>query len=218
MTRQRGFSLFEVLVALSLTSLLLLSLYSTLAVVGRSNRAVAAAQRETQDRRLVSAALRSLLAQAVPLTERRDERTHVLFAGTPSSVRWVTHLPSHAGGGGLQFVEIRADAGRLGRRNSLRLAFRAAWPETRFDTPATDGGWAEESLLVDVDGVELEYFGAESPGSKPRWHDTWAGEDLPQLVRLVITGDDAWPPLVAPLRARVSEAMPNWYREPVRAL
>ena len=148
--RQHGFSLVEVIVALSLMSLLLASLYSAFGAVARTNTAASSVQRDTRDRRLGLNALRALIANAVPLTERRNDRTQVLFDGDRSIVRFVTHLPAHAGGGGLQFVEIGARDERYGeRRRSLTLRFREAWPDVPFDAPSTDESWSSELLLED---------------------------------------------------------------------
>ena len=82
--RQHGFSLVEVIVALSLMSLLLASLYSAFGAVARTNTAASSVQRDTRDRRLGVNALRALIANAVPLTERRNDRTQVLFDGDRS--------------------------------------------------------------------------------------------------------------------------------------
>jgi prepilin-type N-terminal cleavage/methylation domain-containing protein len=212
---QHGFSLVEAIVALSVTSLLLAGLYSVFGVVARTNTSAAIVQRDTEDRRLAMNALRTLIANAVPLTERRNERALVLFEGDRTSVRFVTHLPAHAGGGGLQFVEIRTEDQWPGeRRRSLTLKFRAASPSVPFDTPRTDQNWSSERLLEDVERVELEYFGSDDDRSAPSWRDSWrAGESLPKLIRVSVAANQAWPDLVVPLRAEVSEAMPYWHRD-----
>ena len=216
--RQHGFSLVEAIVALSLTSLLLASLYSAFGAVGRTNATASSVQRDTQDRRLALNALRALIENTVPLTERRNDRTQVLLEGDRSSVRFVTHLPAHAGGCGLQFVEIGTEDELRGeRRRTLTLRFRAAWPDVPFDAPATDEGWSSELLLEDVERVDLEYFGSDDDRSAPSWRDSWqASESLPKLIRLSVTADETWPDLVVPLRAEVSEAMPYWHRDTER--
>jgi general secretion pathway protein J len=212
---QHGFSLVEVIVALSLTSLLLASLYSAFGVVGRTNVTASSMQRYTQDRRLALDALRTLIANAVPLTEQHRDRAQVLFEGDRSSLRFVTHLPAHAGGGGLQFVEIRAEDELRGkRRRALTLKFRPAWPTVPFDTPSTDENWSSELVLDDIERVDLEYFGSDDDRTAPSWRVSWqAAEGLPKLVRLSVTADEAWPDLVVPLRAEVSESMPYWHRD-----
>ena len=215
---QHGFSLVEVLVALSLTSLLLTSLYSAFGAVARTNTTASKVQRGTQDQRLVSRALHALIANAVPLTEPRNDRAHVLFEGDRSSVRFVTHLPAHAGGGGLYFAEIRAEGEFRGERlRPLTLRFRAAWPTVPFDVPSTETEWSNEVLLEDVESVELEYFGSDDDRRAPSWRYSWQSrERLPKLVRIVVTANEPWPDLVVPLRAQVSEAMPYWHRDTAR--
>jgi general secretion pathway protein J len=210
---QRGFSLVEVLVALSLTSLLLASLYSALAASGRTVTSTSKAQRITNDQRLISTALRAVIANAVPMTERRADRPLVLFDGHRSSLRLVSHLPAHAGGGGLQFVEIGAKDMLLGQR-SLMLWFRNAWPSVAFETPTHELGWESEALLLKVERLEFEYFGSDDDRGAPNWRDSWrSSERLPTLIRVAVTADEAWPDLVVPLHTEVSEAMPYWHRD-----
>jgi len=213
--RQHGFSLVEVIVALSLMSLLLASLYSAFGAVARTNTTTSSMQRDTQDRRLSLSALRALIANAVPLTEGRSDRAQVLFDGDRSSVRFVSHLPAHAGGGGLQFAEIAVEQGTRGdRERALVLKYRAAEPRLPFDVPPTDAGWSTEPLLADVDRVEIEYFGADDERSAPRWRDSWQdSERLPRLIRLGVEADETWPDVVVALRADVSEVMPYWHRD-----
>jgi general secretion pathway protein J len=211
--RQRGFSLVEVLVALSLTSLLLTGLYSAFGTVARTSAAASKVQRATQDRRLVTSALRSLLANAVPLTERRGDRTLALFEGDRARARFVSHLPAHAGGGGLYFTEIAVETQLRGER-SLTLQFRPAWPTVPFDAPTTAPEWSTEVLIEDVESVEIEYLGADDARSVKSWRNSWREmEELPRLVRLVVKANEDWPDLVVPLRAEVSEAMPYWHRD-----
>jgi hypothetical protein len=47
-------------------------------------------------------------------------------------------------------------------------------------------------------GLSISYYGRTSPDTYPRWQSEWKAEfGLPQLVKLVATGDDAkFPPLV----------------------
>ena len=215
-SHQQAFSLIEVLVVVSIASLLVLGLQGALASIGRASTTVMAVQRNAEDQRLVLNTLRDLLANSVPLIERRDDRVEVLFDGDKIGARFVTHLPAHASGGGLQFVEIRAEDLSASRRSSrLTLFFRAAWPETAFDIALTDAGWSREALVVDVDDVEFQYFGSPDGRSRAAWHDTWRlRERLPQLIRMMVRPvGAAWPDLVVPLRAEVSEAMPHWFRE-----
>lgn len=119
-----GFTLVEVLIAVTILAVLVSLLFGALYTLSRSARAGETALQAVDSDRLVQSFLRRQLGGAVPVTERGRHRGRVLFDGSMASVRFVGHLPAHRGGGGLQFLELgRESAGESG---ALVLYYRNA--------------------------------------------------------------------------------------------
>jgi general secretion pathway protein J len=164
--------------------------------------------------RLIRSFLREQLSGAVPLTERADDELRVLFEGRRASLRFVGHLPAHRGGGGLQFLELRAEA-RAGGTRELVLHHRNAWPDTPFAAHVSDGGWAKRVLVDDLDTLSFRYFGSPEEDSAPVWREDWSGaERLPALIELAVEPDAGprWPAIVAAVRTRSAAGQPALVR------
>ncbi len=65
------------------------------------------------------------------------------------------------------------------------------------------------TLLEDIEGIALDYFGHNAPNTEPAWHDEWGdAARLPTLIRLRITANaGAWAPLVVAVRAGQAPAL-----------
>ena len=108
--RQRGVTLLELLVALTLLSLVAWSVYAGIRTAGRSWEAAHERTRASEDLRLVSGVLRSHLSRAYPLAEATDEDDwRVRFDGTSQQVDFLAELPPYLGLGGLYQVSIRVE-------------------------------------------------------------------------------------------------------------
>lgn len=97
---QRGFTLLEVLLVISLLGVLLVLVAG--ALLG-ANRAVLKAERYTvnlDEIRAAQAFLRSSIAQALPLdTSGEDDVNSGFFEGSAQQLRFVATLPGELGGG-----------------------------------------------------------------------------------------------------------------------
>jgi len=196
-----GFTLVELLVALTLFALMSVLMFGGLrfglrAWESGSERIDEAAQVE-----LVQSLLRRGLSQArlpwllVPEDEDRD--TLSAFTGTPDAMRFVAPLPSHSGVGGLAVFQLSER--QNGEGASLALAWKIFRPDD-FDSAAFDAG-EERFLLEDIASIELAYYGRFDANLPPDWLDQWDGLlGLPQLIRVRVSfppGDRRrWPDLV----------------------
>ncbi|MBS1225343.1 MAG: prepilin-type N-terminal cleavage/methylation protein [Proteobacteria bacterium] len=190
--RQTGFTLLELVVAITLMGLVLVVVYSGLRLGLNSWDSGEARAEATNRLRLVEEFLRRQLAQSMTVyqTSDRQERT-VVFTGQADRIEFVAPMLAQLGQGGLYRVRIEAGDGRL-------------WIRWRPYLPAdpTAGEERETVLLEGVSGVEWAYFGTEGDDDpQPEWRSDWAGSvRRPLLVRLNLTlQGESWPDLVVAL-------------------
>lgn len=207
-----GFTLIEVLVGSTILAVMMTLLTSALFSMTRTTRVGEARLDDLDATQLVRAFVRGQLGEALPMTEQRDDVQRVLFDGQRDTVRFVGHLPAHAGGGGLQFLELRAEVGSDGA--ALVLYYRSAWPDTPF--VSADRTWQRHTLLTAVGNVRYRYFGSRDDETAPTWVDEWRARDrLPELIRVEIDATrDSWAPLVVEVRAKTAVAQPALFRLP----
>jgi general secretion pathway protein J len=206
---QAGFTLLEVLVALTLLGVLCTALFGAVHVGAQGWRRAEQRSSEIEDAAAVQAVLQRMIATARPVFASADPTdATVAFDGAANSLALIGRLPD-AIAPGLQGQQRLFLAERDGKR-TLMLAWR-------LDLPAADGGELPETtvpLLDHVRAVRFAYFGppndgAGEDGAAARWSDTWAGRAaLPVLVRMHIERDaddrGAWPDVVAGPVATVS--------------
>ena len=190
--RQTGFTLLELVVAITLMGLVLVMLYSGLRLGLNGSDSGEARAGATNRLRLVEEFLRRQLAQSMTVyqTSDRQERV-VVFTGRADRLEFVAPMLAQLGQGGLYRVRIEADDGRL-------------WIRWRPYLPAdpTAGEERETLLLEGVSGIEWAYFGSERDDDpQPEWRSNWTSlARRPLLVRLNLTLQrEPWPDLVVAL-------------------
>ena len=98
MTRQRGFTLMEVLIAMALLSLLMLALGSALYSAAQTEERVDARVQSAEDLRLAARFLQEALSQASLRPVRQgNERLRPFFSGQEQAVEWVGDWAAAAG-------------------------------------------------------------------------------------------------------------------------
>jgi general secretion pathway protein J len=165
MTRQDGYTLLELLVAM-----LLLSIIGVICAGGLQfgTAAWSRTERVIADTKEIDAAqdiLRALLGHAVPV--RQDGLT--AFDGEARRVAFTSPAPQALGAGGLAQLEISAEADRDGGRLVLRASAR--------------GGSAREAVLArGLGAMHISYLDASE--RVPVWLALWRDRDrLPDAVR-----------------------------------
>jgi general secretion pathway protein J len=202
--RQRGFTLLELLVAITLLGVLMAALFGALRLGARVWETGEARLDASARLQVVQNFLRQQLGQTVPLTEVGDDpraSPAMLFVGEVDGLRFVSLLPAHLGGGvSLMELALRpSPAG--GELDDLVLRM---WP---LDLTGEGVAWSEveERVLIEaIASLEIAYFGAERSGAAPVWWQEWNGQrTLPALVRMRVGfphGDRRrWPELIVGL-------------------
>jgi prepilin-type N-terminal cleavage/methylation domain-containing protein len=183
-SRRPGFTLLEMLVAMTLLAFIMVAGQQAIALAARA----AAPRGDGGHAFLLRHQISDWLEESLPIRTDRRDRSPLVFAGEPAALRFVTVLPQRFGVAGPHVMTLsRASDGLLASWRPLRLS---------GDPPP-----AGERLLVEgADRVAFRYW--DSAGG---WRETWpAGQRLPDLIELSVDGGPAegWQPILVTLRNR----------------
>ncbi|MGY2224938.1 prepilin-type N-terminal cleavage/methylation domain-containing protein [Pseudomonas gingeri] len=198
----RGFTLLEVLIALSLLGLLMVLIASALTL---SNRTLDISERYSNRLNEVRTAqnfLRSALQQSLPVTFLHDEKNVPwVFEGERETMRFVAPVAPQLSGGVQLHSFTLAENGRSS--SDLRVSF------TPIQTRGLQSWGTPQTLLQNMNQLRLSYRGLDNTLHATGWLDRWPWpERLPQYVRIELTsqGQVEWPPLVVALHLSPAES------------
>jgi general secretion pathway protein J len=198
-----GFTLLELLVAITLLGVLMAALFGALRLGARVWETGEARLDESARLQVVQGFLRRQLGQAMPVANLADDPAAVLrFAGEPDRLRFVGLLPEHLDAGAYRMELVVREPAQAGTPGDLVIRWRALNLTGEADPPPN----TEERVLIErVERLEIAYFGASAADPEPRWWRQWRRQSsLPTLIRLRVRFEEgdgrAWPELmVAPM-------------------
>lgn len=202
MRRQsRGFTLLEMLIAMSLLGILIVVLYGGLHIAIQGWHKGSAQTERVTDMRLVESFLRDQLRQSVSVFRNDPDKGRVVyFEGETQRLGWVAPLMTYLGQGGLYFIELQPVPHDGGTALQLHWLVYRPTNELNEAPPADDTN--SQTLLVDqVTAFKVSYFGTSQPGQDPAWTDNWDNlQQRPELVRIELAvANQAWPTLTVAL-------------------
>ncbi|MEO6422064.1 MAG: prepilin-type N-terminal cleavage/methylation domain-containing protein [Candidatus Nitrotoga sp.] len=200
--RVAGFTLLELLIAMSLLGLILALLFGGMRLGARSWEAGEIHAENSTHLALLQGFLRRELSQVTPFIWKKKADMNLAFIGEPDSIKMVAPIAVRLGAGGLFLISLE-----LSRDNEVgQLVMRRAIPDAdSVDFTALEN--VEKVVLAEhVKEVSFAYFGAETKDGEPQWRDQWGNKDsqqrLPYLIRVRVkfSNGRVWPDLVvAPL-------------------
>lgn len=196
----RGFTLIELMIALSLFALMSAVLFGSLRLAGRTWDAGEAKAEATAGMRLAGDYLRTQLAAQHPQRMRKIAEFPLLFEGARDELRFAAPLPGRVGVGGMWYYRL-ALVERPGKSGSALVVERMV-PDIN-GTTMPDFGTADRSVLADdIATLKIGYLGRDRGASldtEPTWRDRWEDPQLlPLLLRVEVAPrvGPAWPLLV----------------------
>src|SRR5262245_45924092 len=204
-----GFTLVELLVALTLFALMSVLMFGGLRFGLRAWESGSRLMDEAAQVELAQGLLRRELSQArlpsLVIAEEEEHDTISAFVGTADAMSFVAPLPSHSGIAGLGVFLLSERQPQNGDGATLTLAWKVFRPD-EFNSQTAEAAEPDEErvLLEGFAGMELAYYGRFDSNLPPDWLDHWDGNfGLPELIRVRVSfpaGDRRrWPDLlVAP--------------------
>jgi len=197
--RQRGFSLLEILVAMTLLAAGLALAFATVrAATATAERGEQLSQR-SERMRAVEGFLRRRIASALPIGFETlpDTGEQFRFTGESERMRFVADLPDYLGRGGphLHDLEVFDDG------DGLRLAVSFTMVAAGQSLPARDPR-PPDTLAGELSEVRFRYRGLDGENRLGEWQDQWEEPGvLPLLVSIDIVDIDGrrWPRMVVAL-------------------
>ncbi len=195
-----GFTLVELLLAITLMSILLGLTYSGLRAATRSSERGEKILAAGGELRAAHQFMRRQLNQMLPLPFAvidGNEEIRVVFEGDATRIRYVAPMPGYLGSGGpqVQLLEVMsADNGDLVVQFSHAL-LQGFEEERLFDRDPV-------ILLEGVDTADFEFLGKDENGEVTGWTTSWEQQGiLPTAVRLNLEFSGGfnlrWPEFVA---------------------
>lgn len=199
----RGFTLLEMLVAISVLTVLVSLVYGMLRMGSRSWESSATRIEATETMRIGWSFLQRALnnARAVPTKIPETEGIH--FIGDSAALEFVTDLPAYLGTGGLHAIGLGMEDDPDGEHKLLVL-YRIPLGDYEAISEGEPEQLQQAILAENVEELTIEYYGVDSKEDSDSEQAAWTTEwqyqkSLPILVKLLVTltEGEAWPILVA---------------------
>jgi len=204
-TRAGGFTLVELLVAMTIMALMMGLLFGGLRLASRAwntteqrldqTAVVSAVQRFVRQRLTAARTLE------LPQIFDNKRRNQVIFSGGTARLTFISDMPANRATGLQLMVLTRRD-------NKLWLRYRPFVKRKGLFNDRSSA-WSERRLLKGVSGLRFSYYGRPADADSAGWYQNWQGQThLPTLIRVQLARPDSqrtqWPTLWA--RPRITEA------------
>jgi general secretion pathway protein J len=214
MKRGSGFTLVELLLAVTLLSMLLALTYGGLQAATRATDRGQKILEESGRLRMAHQFVRKQINQAIPMGFSQQEAASAaelvgkpavmeVFRGSMNSIRFVGPMPGYLGFGGPQVQELSIVNGRNGQEliltHALVQGFEDAWLDER-----------EPIVLIDhIQSASFKFLARDEEGEIAGWIEEWLEPGLlPVAVALDIEFEEGvyadWPLLISAVKVDAS--------------
>ena len=195
----KGFTLIEVLIAMTLLSIMMVLLFTSLKICADSWEKGESKITDVNEIAVVYNFFQRDLSVAKPLWNDfpAEEEKTFSFQGGTQSLQFVSAFPASAGRSGLQLFSLN-----LLEEDNERIINVTIVPFV----PMTEGAkWHKEevTLIKHVSDFTLAYFGSADGVSEGTWTEEWLNKEvLPRLVKINIKLENGsyWPEMIIDLK------------------
>ena len=206
MNRARAFTLIEVLIAMSLLSLMMLLLFGSLHIGAKSWQQGEENMAMTNEIAVVQQFFTIHLANALPEWNDFDPEKERVFAfqGKKNALQFVGAFPASAERNGLQLFHIALKEEH--QKKAVTVSVSPFFPLAENETPLED----EVELIANVKQFELAYYGLNDETGENQWQNEWLNKDQhPRLVKISLEREEGrWMPDII-VALRVESAYSN---------
>ena len=204
--KQSGFTLLEVLLGMSIMSIMMLLLFASLRICVQNWNAGEKKIAQVSQATIVQNFLQNKLQATLPLDADFFEEEQFSFQGDKEKMQFVAAMPASASRLGLQLFNLSMKKTAAGEGRELLVDIQPFFPQGD-DVEQ----WREEQVVIlkKIHKLRFAYFGPDSDDSQRGdaddsvWQNEWLERTvLPQLVSIdveLINGE-VWPQLVVALK------------------
>lgn len=201
--RQSGFTLIEVLIAMTLLGVMVVLLFSSLRIAAESW--------DAGDKKIVQVNKKAIVYQFFkqhltnmqsvkikPEVEEGQEplEPRMVFDGETQRIRFVSALPLSSAKKGLQTFEVFLDS----QSNTIWVKLTPFITGKLLLTDSNQSSASEQVILVDhVKDFKIAYLARSQNNVGVGWQDIWlGGASMPDLIKVSILLDDGkfWPDMI----------------------
>lgn len=184
----QGFTLLELLIAISLLSLLMLGLGSTLMTVAQTQTKADARLQLLDQQRVTVRFLRTIFAQTSATPNREgvmvEGRRANYFLGDGQVVQWLGVMPARFGAGGRTHFKLGLEPSAAHGGHDLVLRY-LPWSseQTQLDWGQATGQILETKVQA------LQLFYQDGAQGAHVWHSNWQSAELPSAIDMQVSTD-----------------------------
>ncbi|MCK5828732.1 MAG: prepilin-type N-terminal cleavage/methylation domain-containing protein [Methylococcales bacterium] len=200
-SKPNGFTLIEVLIGMSLLSVMMLLLFASLRICVQNWNAGEKKITQVSQAAIVQNFFQNKLHSTLPLEADFFEEKQFSFQGNQMQMQFVAPMAASVGRLGVQLFTLSLEEGTDDTGSELKVNIRPFFPKSEDESEE----WEEESIVIlkNIQDLRFSYYGSDEDISDAEWQEEWIEKsNLPKLVSIDIelTNGEIWPQVVVALK------------------